>query len=133
MSTIRGSSGKEPLHPRHRSEIVIVSYSYSVPFFPSADRIPNLGANSPKIQNENDDEATRTRTIANEPPLTLLQKTDNLPAFTFRVSCLWRQFLDEVKMPGKQAVELETGYRERRAASLRRLTRIPWIQKKNRQ
>jgi hypothetical protein len=62
---------------------------------------------------------------------TLSQKTDDFPSFAFRISCLWRQFLDEIKMPSEQAVELETGYREGRPAFLRRLTWIPRIEEKN--
>jgi hypothetical protein len=59
------------------------------------------------------------------------QKPDDFPSFSSRVSGAGRPFLDQIKVPSKQFVELFPGHRERWPPSLGRFPRVPGIQEKD--
>jgi hypothetical protein len=71
--------------------------------------------------------------IRSVPSLEFSKQPNDFPSFTSRVRRARPQLLDKLKTCSKQPVELFPGHGKRRTASLRRLSRIPWIQKKDRQ
>jgi hypothetical protein len=92
----RDSNGKELLQPRHRSKIVLVLALVLGSFLRRREGpllVPS--ANCTKSRTRTTTTGTIER-LEGKPALfgTPPQKTDDLPSFTFRVSCLWRHFLD---------------------------------------